>query len=176
MWQWEILLIQLEYNGVHNIKGYVDENDSVHLYISKYDLAEFIGLTSNKIKAGETILEIQGSSSVVDTVDATASASEIDSGKTAYVNGVKLSGTSTAKTDKEALEQVLEDLRQELAAITDADDAEKELNEIIQNLEDEILQLKTDKATLQSQVISLQTQIDDIENQIDIINNEGGNE
>lgn len=132
------------------------------------NVASAINLTANKLLVGYNILNIDGTA----TSDANALASDITISKTAYVNGVKLTGTSTAQADKEALEQTLEDLRQELAAITDADDAEKELNEIIQNLEDEILQLKTDKATLQGQVTSLQNQLDSIETQLDLLNNE----
>lgn len=52
-------------------------------------IATAINLQSNQIKKDETILGITGTY----TSDATALASEIASGKTAYVNGVKLTGT-----------------------------------------------------------------------------------
>ena len=50
------------------------------------------------IKAGATILGVDGKSSVVDTDDADATAGDILSGKTAYVNGQKITGTTTMPT------------------------------------------------------------------------------
>jgi len=55
------------------------------------DIDEYI-LPEN-IKAGVTILGVDGKASVVDTADATASAEEILEDKVAYVNGVKVTGT-----------------------------------------------------------------------------------
>lgn len=49
-------------------------------------------ITAN-IKSGITILGVAGKSSVVDTADATAVASQIKKGKTAYINGTKVTGT-----------------------------------------------------------------------------------
>jgi len=45
------------------------------------------------IKSGINILGVQGSSKVLDTTDANAVANDIVTGKTAYVNGQKLTGT-----------------------------------------------------------------------------------
>ena len=53
-------------------------------------------IISGNIKSGVTILGVAGATAVVDTSDATATASNISSGTTAYVNGVKLSGEMTA--------------------------------------------------------------------------------
>ena len=50
-------------------------------------------ILSENIKAGVTILGVDGKASVVDTADATASAEEILEDKVAYVNGVKVTGT-----------------------------------------------------------------------------------
>ena len=50
------------------------------------------------IKAGATILGVDGKASVVDTDDADATAGDILSGKTAYVNGQKITGTTTLPT------------------------------------------------------------------------------
>lgn len=47
------------------------------------------------IKSGATILGVAGKASVVDTEDADATAGDILSGKTAYVNGQKVTGTTT---------------------------------------------------------------------------------
>ncbi|MBC2579684.1 hypothetical protein HGI79_05055 [Clostridium sp. DJ247] len=64
--------------GYHNGSGYV---------VGDADLI------SANIKAGSSIFGIAGKSSVVETADATATVGQILSGKTAYVNGVKLNGT-----------------------------------------------------------------------------------
>ena len=50
------------------------------------------------IKSGATILGVAGKDSVVDTDDADATAGDILSGKTAYVNGQKVTGTTTMPT------------------------------------------------------------------------------
>lgn len=50
-------------------------------------------ILSENIKAGVTILGVDGKASVVDTADATANAEEILEDKVAYVNGVKVTGT-----------------------------------------------------------------------------------
>jgi hypothetical protein len=50
-------------------------------------------ILSENIKAGVTILGVNGKASVVDTADATANAEEILEDKVAYVNGVKVTGT-----------------------------------------------------------------------------------
>lgn len=55
--------------------------------------AEQNKIISSNIKSGVTILGVSGSSSVVDTSDGNASSGEILSGKYAYVNGSKITGT-----------------------------------------------------------------------------------
>lgn len=132
-------------------------------------------ITAANIKQGVEILGVTGTF----TSDANATASDILVGKTAYVNGAKVTGTSTLEAEKEALENQIEDLRQELATITDADDAEAEMQTIINNLQDEITQLKTDKSSLEGQVTTLtaekaalQKDLDDIEAVLDEINGE----
>ena len=52
-----------------------------------------VDLISDNIKSGVSIFGISGSSSVVDTADADAVEGEIFSGKSAYVNGNKITGT-----------------------------------------------------------------------------------
>jgi len=64
--------------GYHNGSGYVVGDPD---------------LVTDNIKAGANIFGVAGKTSVVDTVDATAVAGDILSGKTAYVNGSKLTGT-----------------------------------------------------------------------------------
>ena len=55
--------------------------------------AEQAKLISGNIRAGVTVLGVSGSSSVVETQDGTATTGEIIKGKTAYVNGSKITGT-----------------------------------------------------------------------------------
>lgn len=52
-------------------------------------------IIADNIKSGVTILGVSGSSTVVDTSDATAAAGTIVSGKTAYVKGTKITGSLT---------------------------------------------------------------------------------
>lgn len=49
-------------------------------------------IKSGNIKSGVTILGVAGSSKVLDTTDATAKSSDVLNGKTAYVNGAKITG------------------------------------------------------------------------------------
>ena len=53
-------------------------------------------IVSGNIKSGVTILGVSGSTAVVDTSDADATAAQILSGVSAYVNGTKISGQMTA--------------------------------------------------------------------------------
>jgi len=55
-------------------------------------------IVSGNIKSGVTMLGVSGSSTVVDTSDADATASYIVSGKTAYVGGTKITGSLTSPT------------------------------------------------------------------------------
>lgn len=83
--------------GFHNGKGAVR--------ISSEEQAK---LVSGNIKAGVTILGVSGKSSVVDTGDATAAAGTIISGKTAYVNGTKVTGSlTTVSVSQDSLTKIL---------------------------------------------------------------------
>lgn len=62
-------------------------------------VANKLGITAGKIKKGETIAGVTGTY----TSDATATASDIASGKTAYVNGNKLTGTYSQNNVKIAV-------------------------------------------------------------------------
>ena len=73
--------------------GYHNGSGSVGL-----DPTEKGKLDSGNIKNGVTLFGIPGKASVVDTDDADATAAQILSGKTAYVNGTKLTGSMTAAT------------------------------------------------------------------------------
>ena len=79
-------------NGTYTIQpGYHNGSGTVSITAS-----EQAKLIAGNIKAGVTILGVTGSTTVVDTKDATAAAGTIVSGKTAYVNGAKITGTLTS--------------------------------------------------------------------------------
>lgn len=70
-------------------------------------MADFIGLTADKLKLGENILGIDGTVDIgsgVDTSDANATTSDIVQGKTAYVKGQKVTGTMLDFTTLKASE------------------------------------------------------------------------
>lgn len=72
-------------------EGYHNGNGSVS--ISATEQAKIV---SSAILGGHTILGVSGESANVNTADATATASQIVSGATAYVNGSKITGALTA--------------------------------------------------------------------------------
>lgn len=71
--------------GYHNGSGSVG--------IASVEQAKIV---QGNIKSGVTILGVSGSSNVVDTADATATAAQILSGQSAYVKGSKITGSLTA--------------------------------------------------------------------------------
>ena len=80
-------------------------NGSGSVRISKEEQAK---LVSGNIKSGVTVLGISGKSSVVDTSDATAAAGTIVSGKTAYINGTKVTGSlTTVSVSQDSLTKIL---------------------------------------------------------------------
>ena len=68
-------------------------NSKMKMGFPEREIAAKVNLTSNKLKKGETILGVTGTYEGLDTSDATATASDMVQGKTAYVNGVKITGT-----------------------------------------------------------------------------------
>lgn len=86
------VIIRQKY-GINKIpKGYYNGESTVDI-----DTESFNNITSENIKKGVTILGITGSYSPsntgIDTSDATAISSDILTGKTAYANGSKITGT-----------------------------------------------------------------------------------
>ena len=76
-------------------------NKNSYEYLAYSQVASAIGLTAGKIIKGNTILGITGTGQTgVDTGDANATASDILSGKSAYVKGRKISGSIVA-TERE---------------------------------------------------------------------------
>ena len=67
-------------------------NTNAKFYAVNSDVANAIGLTAGKIAQGNTILGVVGTYEGIDTSDANATAADIVTGKTAYVNGVKITG------------------------------------------------------------------------------------
>ena len=83
--------------------GYHNGNGSISIAA-----AEKEKLVAGNIKAGTTILGVTGSSTVVDTADATATASHIVTGATAYAGGQKITGTLTlVKVTQDSTTKVL---------------------------------------------------------------------
>lgn len=67
-------------------------NSTIQASPAGIDVANAVGLTADKLLEGNTVLGIEGTGKSLDTSDATATAEEIVSGKTAYVNGEKVTG------------------------------------------------------------------------------------
>lgn len=64
--------------------------------ISSSEIANAIDLKSDQIVKGETVLGVDGTNAGLDTSDADATAEDIAEGKTAYVNGEKVTGTASS--------------------------------------------------------------------------------
>lgn len=65
----------------------------VNMQIPYEDITTEIGLTADKLKAGEEILGVTGTLDILDTSDANANSNDIVQNKTAYVNGSKITGS-----------------------------------------------------------------------------------
>ena len=85
-------------------------NSRISAIAKQVDVASAVGLTSDVLKKGTTILGITGTlEEGIDTSDATATVDDIVSGKTAYVNGEKITGTVyTFQSGEENSQQVSE--------------------------------------------------------------------
>ena len=74
--------------------------DLIDTYVEYSDIATAIGLKAGDIVTGKNVLGVQGAggaSGGVDTSDATATAADMLIGKTAYVDGAKITGTLETK-------------------------------------------------------------------------------
>ena len=91
----------LDLTTINTTKQILDSNVSMNFNADYSDVATAIGLTAEKIKAGETILGVEGTAGTggIDTSDATATVKDILAGKTAYVDGEKLEGTMANNGD-----------------------------------------------------------------------------
>ena len=89
---------KLEMNSTNSTKQIIDNNVNMKFNANYSDVATTIGLTPDKIKRGETILNVAGNvQEGIDTSNANAVETDILSGKTAYVDGNKITGTITSK-------------------------------------------------------------------------------
>ncbi len=80
--------------GYYPAENHFSTANSSEVYASNANVASAIGLTAGKLLKGQTVLGITGTGETgIDTSDATATAADISSGKTAYVNGSKITGT-----------------------------------------------------------------------------------
>lgn len=75
-------------NTIDEYRKVLQANGTVKLRPKQSDVATAIGLTADQIIKGNTVLGVEGTG----TTDATATAEEIASGYTAYVNGEKITG------------------------------------------------------------------------------------
>lgn len=80
--------------------GIITDEATVHMDLAESEIAEAVGLTSDKITSGTTVLGITGTAETLDTSDATAVATDIRQDKTAYIKGKKVVGTMTTYASK----------------------------------------------------------------------------
>ena len=84
--------------GYYPAENHFSTANSSEVYVTNANIASAIGLTKEKLLKGEKVLGITGTGETscpasLDTSDATATAADILSGKTAYVNGSKITGS-----------------------------------------------------------------------------------
>ena len=97
------VVVGADINDLYGVKEVVEDGVGLEIIAPQSQFASVIGLTADKIKANTTILGISGTF----TSDATAVANDIVSGKTAYVNGQKLTGDLTTYASGEKFEQTI---------------------------------------------------------------------
>ena len=79
---------QLTFTTINTLKQTLDNNLTMQFSANYTDVCNTIGLTLDKLLVGNTILGVEGTA----TSDATATADDMAQGKTAYVNGQKVTG------------------------------------------------------------------------------------
>ena len=89
-------LIQI--TGPASDYGIITDEATVHMDFDQADLASGLGITSEQIASGATILGIEGTAESLDTSSATATAQDIVFGQTAYAKGEKITGTLAKST------------------------------------------------------------------------------
>lgn len=84
---------KFELTGTNKSNLILRNGAKVRIPISYNSVATAMKITSDKIKSGESIFGVEGNQSVVDTSDANVTSDDIAQGKTAYVNGQKITGS-----------------------------------------------------------------------------------
>lgn len=84
---------KFELTGTNKSNLILRNGAKVRIPISYNSVVTAMKITSDKIKSGESIFGVEGNQSVVDTSDANVTSDDIVQGKTAYVNGQKVTGT-----------------------------------------------------------------------------------
>ena len=79
---------QLTFTTINTLKQTLDSNLTMQFSANYTDVCSTIGLTSDKLLVGNTVLGVEGTG----TADATATGDDMAQGKTAYVNGQKVTG------------------------------------------------------------------------------------
>ena len=83
---------RIQIRTINTTKQILDNNLNMEFNGEYADVAEAIGLTAEKIVQGNTILGVEGTGEVLNTSDATATVNDLVEGKTAYINGEKITG------------------------------------------------------------------------------------
>lgn len=83
---------RIQIRTINTTKQILDSNLNMEFNGEYTDVAEAIGLTADKIVSGNTILGVEGTGEVLNTSDATATVNDLVEGKTAYINGEKITG------------------------------------------------------------------------------------
>lgn len=126
---YDVLSIQHVFAGN---AGVIRPGLRLDLYTNFSTIAEAIGLTADKIVSGNTILGIEGTAETgIDTSDATATENDIIWGKTAYVNGNKVTGklSSTPTRDFNDLEYIEDETKGTILTVSTID-TEKSYNTV----------------------------------------------
>lgn len=95
------VVVGADINDLYGVKKVVEDGVGLEIIAPQSQFADVIGLTTGKIKAGETILGVIGKSTIVDTEDANATSNDIVINKTAYVNGEKITGILSETKDSQ---------------------------------------------------------------------------
>lgn len=93
------MVVGADINNLYGVRKIVEDGVNLEIVAPQSQIANVIGLTTDKIKAGETILEVSGKSTVVDTEDASnMSANLIPNNHIVYCRGNKITGTMPFQT------------------------------------------------------------------------------
>ena len=93
------VVVGADINDLYGVKKVVEDGVGLEIIAPQSQFADVISLTTDKIKAGETILGVSGKSTIVDTEDASnMSANLIPNDHIVYCRGNKITGTMPFQT------------------------------------------------------------------------------